>query len=68
MGEFWQALRELATEEQGQDLVEYALLGLFVAIATMAGLRFIERSVFNRYVWWDTQEQGLWRPPDPSGS
>ena len=68
MSAVWQVLRELATEEQGQDLVEYALLGLFVAILTMAGLRLIEDAVGARYVEWDLDEQDLWRPPDPGGS
>ena len=68
MGAIWQVLRELATEEQGQDLLEYALLGMFVAIATMAGLRIIGDVIGNRYGLWDQGEQDLWRPPDPSGS
>ena len=64
----WQVLSELATEEQGQDLLEYALLGAFVAILTMAGLRLIEGTIGDKYIDWDLDEQDLWRPPDPSGS
>ena len=52
-------------EEQGQDLVEYALLGAFVAIVTMAGLRIIENTIGTEYVNWDQDEQDLWRPPNP---
>jgi Flp pilus assembly pilin Flp len=52
-------------EEEGQDLVEYALLGAFVAIVTMAGLRVIENAIGSEYVNWDQDEQDLWRPPNP---
>ena len=52
-------------EEEGQDLVEYALLGAFVAIVTMAGLRVIENAIGMEYVNWDQDEQDLWRPPNP---
>ena len=68
MSAVWQVLGELATEEQGQDLLEYALLGAFLAILTMAGLRLIENAMGTRYGQWDRGEQDLWRPPDPSGS
>ena len=61
----WQVLRELATEEQGQDLVEYALLGAFVAVATLLGLRAIESAIGYRYGVWDNSEQILWEPPSP---
>ena len=55
-------------DEQGQDLVEYALLGAFVAIATMAGLSAIEDSIAAGYLQLDTDEQNLWIPPEPIGS
>lgn len=52
-------------DESGQDLVEYALLAMFVALATMAGLKAIENAIGAEYVGWDTDEQNLWIPPDP---
>lgn len=52
-------------DEQGQDLVEYALLGAFVALATMAGLKAIENVIGAEYVQWDQDEQDLWIPPGP---
>ena len=55
----------LIAEEQGQDLVEYALLGAFVALATVAGLKAIEGTIAAKYVEWDTVEQGLSTPPEP---
>jgi Flp pilus assembly pilin Flp len=56
---------EFIDEEEGQDLVEYMLLGAFVAIVTMAGLRVIENVIGAEYVNWDQDEQDLWRPPNP---
>ena len=32
-------LKDLANDESGQDLVEYALLAAFLAIVSVAGLR-----------------------------
>ena len=55
-------------DEQGQDLVEYAMLGGFVALATMAGLSAIQDSIAAGYLQWDTVEQDLWIPPEPVGS
>jgi Flp pilus assembly pilin Flp len=55
----------LIADDSGQDLVEYALLAAFVALATMAGLKAIENAIGAEYVGWDTDEQNLWIPPDP---
>jgi Flp pilus assembly pilin Flp len=55
----------LIVDDSGQDLVEYALLAAFVALATMAGLKAIENAIGAEYVGWDTDEQNLWIPPDP---
>jgi Flp pilus assembly pilin Flp len=68
MRAFRQFLKRFTKEEYGQDLLEYALLGAFVAILTMAGLRVIENVMGTRYGQWDLDEQNLWRPPNPSGS
>ena len=61
----WRLVAAFIEDEEGQDLVEYALLGAFVAIVTMAGLRFIENTIGTEYVNWDQDEQDLWRPPNP---
>ena len=61
----WRFVVNFAEDEQGQDLVEYALLGAFVAIATVLGLKAIEGGIKTRYGIWDTDEQNLWRPPNP---
>ena len=61
----WQFVAKLVQDEKGQDLVEYALLGTFVAIATIAGLKAIEGVIGPQYQTWDTGEQNLWQPPNP---
>ena len=38
-------LQTLAIEEQGQDLVEYALLAALIAVAVMAGIRPVAAAV-----------------------
>jgi Flp pilus assembly pilin Flp len=61
----WRFVANFAEDEQGQDLVEYVLLGAFVAIATMVGLRAIRTVLGGQYGAWDTNEQNLWEPPQP---
>jgi Flp pilus assembly pilin Flp len=65
MHQMWQFVVELGRDEHGQDLVEYAMLGAFVALATLAGLHAIEDSVSSAYVAWDQDEQDLWIVDDP---
>ena len=61
----WGLVVRVIEEDRGQDLVEYAMLGAFVALATMAGLKAIEDSIATAYVQWDQDEQDLWIPPEP---
>jgi Flp pilus assembly pilin Flp len=61
----WRLVATFIEDERGQDLVEYALLGAFVALATVAGLKAIENVIGTEYVNWDTAEQDLWIPPEP---
>jgi Flp pilus assembly pilin Flp len=61
----WRFVATFVKDEHGQDLVEYALLGAFVAIATMLGLKAITDAMGPRYVIWDNSEQNLWEPPSP---
>jgi len=61
----WRFIACFVEDEQGQDLVEYAMLGAFVAIATILGLKAVEGVIGTRYGVWDTGEQNLWQPPNP---
>ena len=55
----------LVREDEGQDLVEYALLGAFIGLACFAGFQTVQNTIFGAYGNWDTGQQGLWVPPDP---
>lgn len=60
-------LRDLIRDEGGQDLVEYAMLTVFVAMVGALGFNIITEAVGSSYPRWDTQEQNLWMPNDPPG-
>ena len=61
MHSFWR----LVSDEDGQDLVEYAFLCLFVALATVAGWIAIRDAMTGAYGGMDAAEQDIWRAPDP---
>lgn len=52
-------------DESGQDLVEYALLVAFIALAGVAGFNFISSVLGNTYTGWNTGVQDLWEVPEP---
>jgi Flp pilus assembly pilin Flp len=56
---------DLIRDEVGQDLVEYALLTVFVAVVGAMTFDVLEDAIGNAYVEWDTGEQDLWEPNDP---
>ena len=65
------ALENLAAEEAGQDLVEYALLTGFLAFAGYIVLMALGVDIFNTYTTWVNPTTGtptLWDPPPPAGS
>lgn len=43
----WVALQNLQSSEQGQDLVEYALLVCLIALGGIAGVRHVATAVTN---------------------
>ncbi len=61
-------LVRLITEEQGQDLVEYALLTAAVSVATVLGIAALGSAVNSVYTAWDTRTQDLWEPQAPAAS
>jgi Flp pilus assembly pilin Flp len=61
-------LLRLVAEDQGQDLVEYALLTAVVALVCVAGLNAIKAAVKSAYSAWGTSINGQWESPAPSGS
>ena len=53
------------SDDCGQDVVEYALLCVFVSLAGMATWLAIQDAIAQGYIAWDTAEQNLWIPPEP---
>jgi len=53
-----QLLRRLILEDQGQDLIEYAFLAIFVALAVTVGLGAIGGSLDTGYSNIGTQVSG----------
>jgi Flp pilus assembly pilin Flp len=58
-------LARLLVEESGQDLIEYALLTTFVALAAAVGLSLIRPAINGTYGSWNAAMNILWEPPDP---
>jgi Flp pilus assembly pilin Flp len=57
--------RRLAAEESGQDLVEYALLAAFIALASVAGVNALRSSMLAAYTSWNGAMQECWQMPAP---
>jgi Flp pilus assembly pilin Flp len=63
--ELRRAVNELITSEDGQDLIEYALLTGAVGFAGAATWPLIVTGIGVTYQSWDVATQGLWEVPDP---
>jgi Flp pilus assembly pilin Flp len=61
---WWRLLRE----EDGQDVVEYALLTASVGLMGIATWPLITASIGATYQRLDTQTQDLWEVPDPGSN
>ena len=57
----------LVNESGGQDIVEYALLAAFVALASFAALNGIQTVLGTTYTSWNTKTELLSCMPDPGG-
>jgi Flp pilus assembly pilin Flp len=60
-------LRRLIVEDNGQDVIEYALLTGAIGLSGIAAWPLIVTALRNSYISLDTQTQLLWSPPDPAG-
>lgn len=58
-------LRRLAREEEGQDLVEYAFLTLFVAASSVGVFITLRSAIGAAYGTSSTKVDALSWPPDP---
>jgi Flp pilus assembly pilin Flp len=59
-------LRWLASDEDGQDLIEYALLTATIGLASAAAWTLIGPAIGVAYFNWNTNLHNLWQSPDPS--
>jgi Flp pilus assembly pilin Flp len=58
-------LRRLVAEETGQDLVEYALLAAFIALASVVGVNALRAAMLTAYTSWNAATQSCWQMPAP---
>jgi Flp pilus assembly pilin Flp len=55
----------LLAEEDGQDLVEYALLGAFIGVVSVVVWQNIASLIGDRYAEYNTNVNTLWASPEP---
>ena len=62
-------LLRILREEDGQDLIEYGLLGALIGIVGIVAWTTVGSAINTTYGGWDTNVQGLSATtPDPIGS
>lgn len=61
-------LQRLLVEEDGQDLIEYALLTAGIGITSIAIWPLIAASIGNWYAAMNTGTQNVWEVPDPGSN
>ena len=54
-------------QDDGQDLVEYALLTAFVGLASLGAFDLLGGAIRATYTAWDAGINALWEPPAPQG-
>jgi Flp pilus assembly pilin Flp len=61
-------LRRLISEDDGQDVVEYALLTAGIGVVSIATWPLIETGIKNAYSGFDANTQQKWEVPDPGSN
>ena len=56
----------LLTDDNGQDLVEYMLLGATIAFAGLVALNTFDDVIRAVYTSWDGATQAIWEPQAPA--
>ena len=59
------ALATFVSDEGGQDLVEYALLGAFIGVVSVIVWQNIATAIGLRYTEYNTNVNSLWASPEP---
>jgi Flp pilus assembly pilin Flp len=60
--------RRLLRDEDGQDVIEYALLTASIGLMGIATWPLITTGIGVTYRRLDAQTQGIWRVPDPGSN
>jgi Flp pilus assembly pilin Flp len=60
-------LTRLLAEDDGQDLIEYALLTVAIGFAAIAVFDVIRNAIGFVYGTWESGVNNLWEPKDPGG-
>lgn len=60
-------LRRLIFEDEGSDIIEYALLTGSIGVAGIATWPLISAALGTAYSALDTHTQNIWAPQDPIG-
>jgi Flp pilus assembly pilin Flp len=58
-------VRSLVADDEGQDLIEYALLAGLIAVAFTIGFPFFQVQMATAYQNWNSNAQSIWEPPPP---
>jgi Flp pilus assembly pilin Flp len=53
-------LQRLYSDDSGDDLIEYALLCGFIALASLGAFQFFASEMNTAYQSWDTAQQDRW--------
>jgi Flp pilus assembly pilin Flp len=61
-------LKRLFADDDAQDLVEYALLGAFVAITGVLAWQGVVTLVGQQYAAYNSNVPMYWEPPDPASA
>ena len=67
----WNAIVRLMREDQAQDVIEYALIAVFIGIAGALVLSSMDTTIATTYSSWTSSSTGvpsLWDPPDPASA
>jgi Flp pilus assembly pilin Flp len=60
-------LTRLAREDEGQDLIEYALVAAFFALVSIAAVGVFRSAIGTTYTAWNTNNNSNWEMPAPGG-
>lgn len=63
----WTLLEHLASNEDGQDVIEYALLTASIGLVGIATWPAIVTGIGNAYQALDANTQDIWEVPNPGG-